>query len=382
MPAANRLLIQVVPQLRPAACGVSDHAISLAQELKAEFGIGTAFVVLNSNETCNSPFPTVYCKPAQLFEACASLSKGQPGAVLVHYSGYGYSADGAPLVLANALQRVRESRQFRIGVYFHEVSADGMPWTSAFWHKRRQREVAGRIARECDLIATNLSRHADLLEREVPQDDAHTIHRLPVFSNIGERAEIALMSARRPAMAVFGLSGTRQKSYKHLSVLGEMLRSLGIKEILDIGLECNAPTSLTGIPVRRMGVLPSAELGNLLAQTSYGFVPHPSFCLAKSGIFAGLCAHGTVPILPESFPREVDGLKDGIHLVSPQTAKTALAGGLDSCSTAAWNWYAAHRLRVHAATYSQSLIQPSSEAETEMCGAGKAAGNQVGHASS
>jgi hypothetical protein len=374
MNAANRLLIQVVPQLKPAECGVSDHAILLAQELEAEFGIGSAFAVLNSTKSCDTPFPAVYCKPTQLVEVCASLCKGKPGAVLVHYSGYGYSADGAPSSLAEALGSVRGSERFRIGVYFHELSADGMPWTSAFWYKRCQRQVAGRIARECDLIATNLSRHADLLEREIPQDDAHLIHRLPVFSNVGESAEIAPMPARRQTMAVFGLRGTRQNSYKRLSALEGMLRSLGIEEILDIGSECNAPTKLTGIPVRRMGVLPAAELGNLLAQTSYGFVPHPSFCLAKSGIFAGLCAHGAVPVLAKSFPLEVDGLKDGIHLVSPQTAKAALAGGLDCCSNAAWSWYSAHKLSVHAATYSQSLVQRPPEAEAEICVPEKAAG--------
>src|ERR1035438_8345700 len=100
----NRLLIQVVPQLRPAACGVSDHAISLAQELEARFGIDTAFVVLNSTEPCDSPFPREYCKPARLAEVCNSLSKGQAGAILVHYSGYGYSPDGAPFPLVEALQ--------------------------------------------------------------------------------------------------------------------------------------------------------------------------------------------------------------------------------------------------------------------------------------
>jgi hypothetical protein len=153
-----------------------------------------------------------------------------------------------------------------------------------------------------------------------------------------------------------------------------MLRSLGIEEILDIGSECNAPANLAGIAVRRMRVLPAAELGNLLAQTSYGFVPHPSFCLAKSGIFAGFCAHSTLPILAESFSREVDGLRDGVHLISPRTAKAALSTGLDRCSTAAWNWYSDHRLSAHAATYARLLVQPSTDAEMVKSVVGPASG--------
>jgi hypothetical protein len=234
--------------------------------------------------------------------------------------------------------------------------------------------VARRIARECDLIATNLSSHFDWLEREAIQGAVNPIQRLPVFSNVGESLEIPPMSARRPAMAVFGLPGTRQKSYKGLFLLGSMLNGLGIEEILDIGSECNAPSNLSGIPVRRVGVLAAGDLGSLLSQSMFGFVPYSRFSLAKSGIFAGLCAHGTIPVLAESFPQEVDGLRDGVHLISPRTAKAALAAGLECCSTAAWNWYSGHRLKVHAATYSRLLVQPPTEAESEICAASRAVG--------
>jgi hypothetical protein len=189
------------------------------------------------------------------------------------------------------------------------------------------------------------------------------------------------MRARRPAMAVFGLPGTRQKSYQRLSHLRNVLRDLGIEEILDIGSEFNAPSSICGIPVKRVGSLPAAELGSLLSQSIFGFVPHPSFTLAKSGIFAGLCAHGTIPVLAESFSGELDGLTDGVHLISPRTAKSALTAGLEHCSTAAWNWYSGHRLRVHAETYSRRLVQPQTETETEFRAAAGDVGIQVGHAS-
>jgi len=374
MPTANRLLIQVVPQLKPAACGVTDHALSLAQELEAGYGIDTAFAVLNSTEPCDCRFERVDCKPQQLVEACKSLSKGQPGALLVHYSGYGYSANGAPVSLADALRQVRRNGQFRIGVYFHELYATGMPWTSAFWYTHRQRQVARRIAGECDLIATNLTRHADWLERKPTRGAMNPIHRLPVFSNVGESVEIAPMSGRRPAMAVFGLPSTRQKSYKRLSRLKRMLNSLGIEEILDIGPGCDAPSSLSGIPVRRVGVLAAAELGSLLSQSMCGFVPHLPFVVAKSGIFAGLCAHGTIPVLAESFTQDEDGLRDGVHLISPRTTKASLDAGLENCSRAAWNWYLGHRVNVHAATYSRWLVQLPTGAETEVCVAARASG--------
>jgi hypothetical protein len=319
-------------------------------------------------------FPRVNCAPSQLLETCISLSKGQPGAILVHYSGYGYSADGAPFALAEAIKRVRGSGQFRISAYFHELFATGMPWRSAFWHSHRQRLVVCRLAKECDLIATSSSWHLKWLEQEAIEDGITPVRLLPMFSNVGESLEIRPMRARRPAMVVFGLPGTRRRAYNSLSSLGGLLHSLGIEEIVDAGPEFDASSELCGIPVRRMGVLAAADLAAIISQSIFGFAQNPSCWLAKSGVFAGLCAHGAIPVIPESFPGEVDGLRDGVQLISPRTAKTALAGGLERCSAAAWHWYSGHRLHFHAATYARLLFESPAKAGTETLAAAKAAG--------
>jgi hypothetical protein len=374
MAPTSPLLIQVVAQLKPERCGVSDHAILLAQELDAAFGIRTAFAILNSDEPCDSPFPRVYCAPSQLLETCVSLSEDQPSAILVHYSGYGYSADGAPFALAKAIERVRGSGQFRIGAYFHELFATGMPWRSAFWHSHSQRQVVRRLAKECDLIVTSSSWHLKWLEQEAIQDRITPVRLLSMFSNVGESQEIPPMRARRPAMVVFGLPGTRRRAYDRLSSLGDLLHSLGIEEILDAGPEFDASSELCGIPLRRMGVLAAADLALILSQSIFGFVQHKSDGLAKSGVFAGLCAHGAIPVIAEPFAGEVDGLKDGVHLISPRTAKTALAGGLERCSAAAWHWYSGHRLNFHAAIYARLLFESPAKAGTETLAVAKAAG--------
>ena len=355
MVVANRLLIQIVPRITPARCGVSDQAIMLAQELKAAFGIDTAFVVLNSNEACDLPYPVIYSAPAQLLEVCLSLSGGQPGAMLVHLSGYGYSADGAPTLVAEALADVRADRRFRIAVYFHELFATGMPWRSAFWYSRRQKRAVRGIAEECDLLVTNSRYHADWLEREPVRQSAAPIQLLPVFSAVGEAPAPAPLAQREPAMAVFGLAATRQNAYKKLASLAGMLHDLGIEKILDIGPESAAPAELNGIPVRRAGALDAPDLADLLSHSIFGFVPHDPPSLAKSSICAGYCAHGTIPVLASTFPGEMDGLKDGVHMISPQTVKAAVTLGLEECSNAAWRWYQGHRLHDHAAIYARWL---------------------------
>jgi hypothetical protein len=374
MPQTNRLLIQVVAQLKPERCGVSDHAIRLAQELESAFQIRTAFVVLNSTEPCAVSFPRVYCAPSQLLETCISLGEGQPGSLLLHYSGYGYSRDGAPLGLADALERVRESEQFRIATYFHELYAVGMPWKSAFWYTRRQKQIIRRLARSSDLILTNLTYHLDWLQREAIHEGVPAARLLPTLSNVGECAKPPLFSGRRPALVVFGLADTRQKAYEKLSTLGGLIHTLGIEEIVDVGPSFDAPSELNGTPVRRMGVLPAEELSRTISEAMFGFVKHEPFCMAKSGVLAGLCALGAIPVVAEPFAEEFDGIQDGVQVVSFATAAAAMAGGLEKCSAAAWRWYTEHSVHVHAAEYAKWMELYAFESDSNLHSESLAAG--------
>ena len=345
----SQILIQVVPRLHPGRCGVTDHALALADGLRNEFGVETAFAVLNSSDRCSVPFPVVYCSPGELLPNCEALSDGRSAAVLVHLSGYGYSPDGAPALLASALARVKASGRFRIAVYFHELFASGPPWKSAFWHSRRQQREVRAIAQLCDLTVTNTRKHADWLERKFPQPS--TLKLMPVFSTVGEAQVLEPFAARQPSIAVFGLPGSRQAAYKQLTSLAPTLDALGVKAILDIGPPSDTPPDVNGIAVSCQGQLAAANLARVLSFCRFGFMAHPSFCMAKSSVFAGYCAQGVIPVLAESFRGEVDGLTDGIHVVSPSSVESAKSLGWENCSRSAWNWYMEHRLRVHAKQY-------------------------------
>jgi hypothetical protein len=359
MSRTTPLLIQVVPQLKPGRCGVTDHAIPLANELRSAFGIDSAFVVLNSNERCDLPYEVIYCEPAQLLASCAAHSNGRPAAVLAHVSGYGYSSDGAPALLADALAAVSADGRYPIAAFFHEISASGAPWTAAFWHSHRQQNAIRKIAEVCDLVVTNLAVHADWLERETSRKPGTPIRVLPVLSTIGETRERIPLAARSRAMAVFGLPGTRRRAFRELSRLAALLRALEITEIVDIGAGTGFPDTIDGIPVHHRGELSSRELAAELSHVAFGFLSYPANCLAKSSIFAAYCAHGAIPVIADPFAGEFDGLRDGAQLLSPKTAAAVLVSGLDGCSQQAWRWYAGHGIRIHAETYAQWLSQPA-----------------------
>lgn len=365
MVRTSPLLIQVVPRLQPGRCGVTDHVIPLAEELKAAFGIDSAFVVLNSEERCELEFPVAYCKPDRLLASSLALSGNEPCAILVHVSGYGYSANGAPTLLAEALSEVSKDGRFSIAAYFHELFASGPPWKSAFWHEARQKKAVREIASLCDLMVTNIERHARWLESETQRKPGVIVQLLPVQSTIGETRERIPVAQRAPKMAVFGLAVTRSKAYRELSQLSGLLRTLGVEGFVDIGADCGVGAEVSGIPVQRKGALPAAEVASSLARVEYGFLSYSPLYLAKSSIFAAYCAQGAVPMIATPFDGQIDGLEDGVHVLSPRTAQAALASGLDWCSIEARSWYDKHRIRVHAATYARWLNQPGLVRERE-----------------
>lgn len=357
MSSMNRLLIQVVPRLQPGRCGISDHGLALAQELRSAFGIDSAFAVVNAGDPGKVDFPGVRCAAAELPGACLSLSEGRSGALLVHVSGYGYSPDGDPAALAAALQQIQAGGRLRIAVYFHELFAVGPPWKSAFWHSRRQQKSACAIAGLGDLLVTNTRQHAQWLERQLAPQSSNSVKLLPVFSTVGHAHEPAPLAARDPVMAVFGLPGSRRNAYRQLRTLGKMLDDLGVRKILDIGPALDAPPAVKGIAVERIGELSAADLRQTLSSARFGFVAYPPFCLAKSSIVAGYCAQGAIPVLADPFRGDMDGLTDGTQVVSPASALSAKASGWEACSRAAWTWYMAHRLEVHAEQYAHWMGQ-------------------------
>lgn len=353
MTTPARILIQVVASLTPGRNGISDHAISLAHELQSVFGIDTAFAVVNSNERCALPYPAIFCPPSRLLERSLELTQGRPGAMLFHVSGYGYSRDGAPRLLADAVDEVKASGRFLLGGYFHELFATGMPWRSAFWHTRRQQRAVSRIAAQCGLIVTNMEYHSKWLERESRRLGGAPVEWMPVFSTVGEADEPPSFDRRDAALMVFGRASTREWSYRQLAAAGDLVNTLSIQEILDVGPECDHPAEVRGIPVKTMGLLSAEEARAAISRSRFGFVPHPWAGLAKSSILAAYCAQGVVPVLAKPFPREADGLADGMPVVTPRTAERAGRSAWETRSCAAWNWYRTHRLYVHAERYAK-----------------------------
>lgn len=351
------MLIQVVPQLAQGRNGVSDQATLLAGSLKDKFGIESTFAVLNNREKCDAQYTFIECPATRLLESCLDLTQGSGGPVLVHVSGYGYSPDGAATLLADGLERVRADGRFRVGVYFHELYASGPPWKSAFWHSRRQQRALRRLIANSGLVLTNATRHAEWIKHGARNGHGVPVEIMPVFSGAGEADELPPFERRSPAMVVFGLPGTRRLAYRRIAESGNLPRTLGIEEIYDIGPESVHPSEVNGVRVKCIGLLPAEEAGAVFSQARFGFVVHPWYFLGKSSVFASYCAQGLVPVMADPFSCDSEGLRDGVHVVSAQTAEGARKTGLEKCGHAAWNWYRSHSVCVHAARYARWISE-------------------------
>lgn len=314
-------VLQVVPRLPPPAEGVGSYALCLAEAL-AGHGISTRFL------------------SAEEGGIARGLENAEEQAVLLHYANYGYQRRGCPFWLPGALRR-RAGR--RLVTVFHEVYATGPPWRSSFWTRPFQRRIAAAVARASDALVTSL----DLYVRRIGPAAAGKTTVTPVFSTVGEPPAPSPLASRARRMVLFGGRGARSRAYGELG--DELLaacRALEIEEIADVGppLE-ETGAAVDGVPVRRLGVLPAAEVGELLGSSLAGFVAYPAYFLPKSTIFAAYCAHGVLPV--QAWRRR--------SLPGGTAPRWTGSGDPQAVATAGHRWYGEHSLARQAERFRELL---------------------------
>jgi hypothetical protein len=334
-------VLQIVPAL--SADGVGSYAQRLGEALVARGAAADLLAARRGEEASEA------LERRTAADLDAALERwwdggGEPAGVLLHYAGYGYQRRGCPVWLVSGAARWLSRGGGRgLSTFFHEVSAFGPPWRSSFWLSPRQRRLAAALARASRGIATSLPLYRDVLHRWVPR---RQIAVLPVFSAVGEPAEVPPLGARSPRLAVFGGAGTRFRAFhEHGADLAAACRAVGAEEVLDIGPPgADAPASVAGRPVRRLGRLPAPEVAAQLLGSRAGFLAYPPAFLPKSTIFAAYCATGVVPVCA-AFRRRGNG-SNGLegHYLPPRTALSLTETELQAVAGRARAWYLEHSL--------------------------------------
>jgi hypothetical protein len=332
-------LLEIIPSL--SVDGVGGYAQRLGEAF-SEQGIRVDHLACALGEESGEVLPA---RTAEALEAALEQwwrREEGPAGVLLHYAGYGYQKRGCPVWLASGLGRwLARGDGRRLATFFHEVNAFGPPWRSSFWLSPLQRRLAAALAGASCGIATSLPLYRDALHRWVPR---RSIAVLPVFSAVGEPAEVPPLAYRKRRLAVFGGAGTRLRAFReHRADLETACESLDAEEVLDIGPPIEGPTTTAGgRPIRRMGVIPATEVGELLLTCRAGFLAYPPGFLPKSTVFAAYCATGVVPVCASSQRNGGSSLTPGEQYLIPRPGQPR--EDLQAVVDRAREWYREHRL--------------------------------------
>ncbi|MEA5448113.1 hypothetical protein VB780_05995 [Leptolyngbya sp. CCNP1308] len=343
----------------PAVDGLGDYALSLSRQLRSDFDIETHFIIGDPTWVGNNKLEgfnvakVTTCSAKALFDQLARVHSVK--IILLHYVGYGYAKRGCPFWLVEGLKSwIRQHSEINLITMFHEVSASGPVWTSAFWLSTSQRNLAIRLVGLSNRILTNRRSYAELLQSYAPERLA-TIPSLPVFSNVGELQNPSSLSERTRRLVIFGGSSKRSQVYKDsLEQIQKICRHLNIQQIFDIGPALDSlPAEISNVPITAAGCLSSEEISAILSDSIAGFFNyHPAF-LGKSGIFAAYCAHRVIPISATMAFLTEEGLQPGKHYALPDqynTEKKNMAL-MQAIADHAYAWYKLHNLSAQAKAY-------------------------------
>jgi hypothetical protein len=354
----RRCLVQIVPRLPPATCGLGDHALMLADQWWQKHALQSRFLVADPNWHPPVPAPAWVARrmdrsPPPWLEEMVALG---PVAMVLHYSGYGYAKRGAPLWLLAAVRRFRglcpETRWITM---FHELHASGPVTSSAFWMQPLQRWVVRRLCQLSDVARTSNEIMQRILEPMVGPQTV-LLPPLPVFSNLGESADRTPWSQREHRLVLFSSNlGGGDPGSRFWERLRLDLQVLGIQQVTLVGRPVQTP-DWPDVTFSQPGFLDAAEAARLLRSSAYGYAMLSPLLLAKSGVFAAFAAHGVVPVLPEAETVLPDGLRSGTHFLCPQRMSgSAESLQMEKVSAAIWQWYQPHNLAHTAAAYAEDL---------------------------
>ena len=350
-------VLQIVPRVPPAVCGLGDYAWLLARELSTEHRIHSSFLAAGTSWTAPSgeaDFPIFRLEhrtAAELLQFVRSR-EGEFDAVILHMSPYGYQKRGVPFWLADGWRQLsRLKKGPRLITMFHELHASGSLCTSAFWLQPLQKRLLRTVARSSDVLRTNREVYANWLRENTGMLTTDVLV-MPVFSNMQEAAEGGAEPLDRwQGITVFASTFDDEQS----AALAEVCCRLRIQRVGWIGRR-EPPSLGAGLCVRHIFHLPTPEARGWFRSHGHAWTSYNPEFLAKSGIFAAFAAHRTAVVLPGARGLLADGLMEGVHYMTPSSASPNDSVRLSQVLQA---WYRTHNVAETAASYAAQITGKS-----------------------
>jgi hypothetical protein len=188
-----KLIIQIVPALRPQKDGAGDYGLNLALELRESYGIQSRFIVCDPKWNGPGRIEDFVVQRLRIRNEAGiwsvlSSTKEQRPPVLLHYCPYGYNRQGVPFWLYQGIKSwLGEQRSMDAGsdkqlltVFYENLPASFRPWKKSSYLRIPQRWLIQELHRRSRLSVT-CSRHLQaLLDRIEP----HKTMRVPMPGNV------------------------------------------------------------------------------------------------------------------------------------------------------------------------------------------------------
>jgi hypothetical protein len=362
----KRSLLQIVPRAPGGHDGVGDYAQSLARKLRQHHSFETTFVAGTHSSVIETSDGFRIRSPLRHFEA------GPPDPIILHYGNYGYDPRGIPLWLPRVLHNLKSSAPLL--TIYHELYARGSWRQSAFWLRPLQMRLARSIARLSDRAMVSSEVWRDQLLRLAPETRV-IVH--PVISNFGEPEltpeAIAVRDPHR--WIICGRSELLERSlHSFLRIADRIETGCAPRELFVIGGAENAATRETlreqkKIKTHYHPAVKASFASEILARCAFGWLDYfvhsdiPVPAILKSSSFAAFCAHGVIPVSPQSGAAIALGgdALPGPFFVSSSGQKLPSASERALVAQSIYSWYQRHACSAHlAATVAAALADEGS----------------------
>ncbi len=357
-------VLQILPRVPPAVCGIGDYSWNLARQLRDVHDIHCSFLAAGTGSVApvgETEFPVFRLSELSTSALLKFLEYRRKDfdAVILHMSTYGYQKRGVPFWLAAAWRQLSQLKEApRRITMFHELYASGPMSSSAFWLQPLQKRVLRDVACGSDALRTNRQPYADWLRR-LSGLKAPEVVVMPVYSNFGEPSELRAWEDREPAMVLFAwgihsgesLSTVLEKASSHC-------RGFGLKTLHLIGGKGAVFSAPPGIEVVPHGFMEPDAASRLLGSCRLAYTAYSPEHFGKSTLMAAFAAHGLVVVTQGKTPVLPDGLQDGVHVLN-ESSLGAISNGdtqhLAAISKAVHQWYREHSLSKNARSYADQI---------------------------
>jgi hypothetical protein len=187
-----KLIIQIVPALRPQNDGAGEYGLNLALELRESYGIQSRFIVCDPKWNGPGRIEDFVVQRLRIRNEAGiwsvlSSTKEECPPVLLHYCAYGYQKQGVPFWLYQGIKSwLRELNSLEAGsnkqlltVFYETLQSSFKPWKKSSYLRIPQRWLIQEFHRRSRLSVTGSRRLQVLLDAVEP----HKTLRVPMPEN-------------------------------------------------------------------------------------------------------------------------------------------------------------------------------------------------------